>query len=138
MITAPSSADRTITDCADAAPETADSTAPDRIQSAVALSAGPNKNPSSDIALNHAKRRARWPSGVCSATSAKDDRHDRRHGKAAARAQHVDSLQSSPTRDQQEQQAGDVAHQPDDQDSTRPTRSEATPHKSAPSSAPAA
>ena len=70
MITAPSRADSTITACAEGTLGTALSPANRASQSATALSPGPNRNPSSETALNHAKRLARCFSCVYPATSA--------------------------------------------------------------------
>ena len=71
IITAPSSADTTITIRAESAAEPAPAPAThDPDPSAIAFNAGPNRKPSSDIAPSHANRRARFPSGVCSATKA--------------------------------------------------------------------
>ena len=70
IVAAASAADKTITPSAAVTATFALTLTHDAIHSANTLNAGPNRNPSSDIAPSHAKRRARCPSGVYSATSA--------------------------------------------------------------------
>ena len=70
IMAAPNSADSMMTARAEVAAVKAPAPAHDLTPSANSLSPGPNRNPSSDMALSHAKRRARLFSGVCSATRA--------------------------------------------------------------------